>query len=160
MSVPKNANVSRPRDRTTAGSPGRARNVPGGVRRRNGPSPTSRPATIPGTSSQRGAAKLATTSAAPAATRAASTRRWRRNRTTGAVPSRSNGPIRIIAGTTIVPAIATSGSKPRNTQRHPSVSDTRSARTGPISPGTTHAVERIANIRGRSASVKALPIAT
>ena len=103
--------------------------------------------------------KLATISAAPAATRTASTMRRRRNGPLGgATPS--SGPSRIIAGTTNEPATATSGSSARNTHRQPTASDTRSASTGPMSPGTTHAVEITANMRGRSASVNARPIAT
>ena len=118
-----------------------------------------RPPTTPGTSSQRDALKLATIAAAPTATREASTMRRRRNGARGGATPPS-GPRRVIAGTTSDPATATSGTSPRNTHRHPTASDTRSASTGPISPGTTHAVDSTANIRGRSASVNARPIAT
>ena len=42
------------------------------------------------------------------------------------------------------------GSRPRKTNRHPMNSPTRPASAGPMTPGRTHAVESVANIRGRS----------
>src|ERR1700759_871229 len=56
------------------------------------------------------------------------------------------------ASTTSTPAAITSGSKPRNPQRQPTAAATRAAIPGPIRPGTTHAVERTANILGRDLS--------
>ena len=56
---------------------------------------------------------------------------------------------RIIAGTISDPATATNGSRPRKTQRHPTSDEMRSARAGPIMPGTTHAVDSTANMRAR-----------
>ena len=67
MSAPKKANVSRPREAITAGRPGRARSVPGGVRRMSGRRPTTSPAATPGASNQRDHVQLATIRAAPAA---------------------------------------------------------------------------------------------
>jgi hypothetical protein len=143
----------------TDGSPGRARIVPGGVSRVSGPSPTSSPPTIPGTRSQRFAVRLATTSAAPPATRTASTIRRRMNFVAGGRKP-SSGPSRIIAGTTSEPATATSGTSPRNTHRQPTASETRSANTGPTIPGTTHAVDSTANMRGLASTENARPMAT
>ena len=91
VSAPKKANVSIPRDRTTAGSPAAPRSVPGGVSRRSGPRPTRTPPTIAGTSNQREAVKPATTSAAPPATPHASTSRRRRKRSAGGCPEPSGG---------------------------------------------------------------------
>ena len=64
------------------------------------------------------------------------------------------------AGMVIAAASAMRGRMPRKIQRQPSVSATRPASAGPISPGMTHAVERTANMRGRSASGSTRPIAT
>ena len=49
---------------------------------------------------------------------------------------------------------------PRNTQRHPATSPTTAASDGPRIPGTTHAVDSIANMRGWSRSGRQRPIAT
>ena len=51
-----------------------------------------------------------------------------------------------------MPTTTIAGVSPRNTQRHPKACDTRSARIGPIRPGTTQAVATIANSPGRSSS--------
>ena len=64
------------------------------------------------------------------------------------------------ARTASAPDAARSGSRPRNTARQWNASATMPAMAGPISPGTTHAVESIANIRGRSDSGIDRPIAT
>ena len=52
-----------------------------------------------------------------------------------------------------------SGSRPRNTSRQVVASATAPASAGPTSPGRTQAVERTANILGRSSSGNARPIA-
>ena len=56
--------------------------------------------------------------------------------------------------------MAISGSRPRNTTRHPIDSPTTPAIAGPRTPGSTHAVDRVANICGRSRSGMLRPIAT
>ena len=155
VSVPKNANVVRPRDRTTADIPALARKVPGGVSRRNGAMPTRTPAATRGTSSQPSRPSPPTTSAAPAATRAASTigRRVQRTGGSGSVsPASRRPPWRNIVGTIMAPAATTSGSRPRNTHRQPTHVEIRSDSAGPTTPGTTQAVESTANIRGRSST--------
>ena len=43
---------------------------------------------------------------------------------------------------------STAGTMPRNTHRQPTVSLARPASAGPMSPGTTHALEMSAIIRG------------
>ena len=53
-----------------------------------------------------------------------------------------------------------SGSRPRNTKRQPIDSPTAPAIAGPSTPGSTHAVESVANIWGRSRSGRLRPIAT
>jgi len=53
-----------------------------------------------------------------------------------------------------------SGSSPRKTKRQPIESPTVPAITGPMRPGRTHAVDSVANMRGRSASGKVRPMAT
>ncbi len=92
--------------------------------------------------------------AAPAAVRSASVSRcspaW------GA----AGGPSRISAGTAMDPATATTGSRPRNTQRHPNKRATSALIAGPTSPGATHAVDRTAIIRARSVSGKLRPMVT
>ena len=154
VSAPKNANVSNPRDSTTAGSPAAARSVPGGVSRRSGPRPMRIPPTTAGPIAH-AVERLATTSAVPIATRAASTIRRRFHGTLISAPAASTpagGRIRIIPGMITEPATATSGSRPRNTARQLIHAETRSASAGPMMPGTTHAVDSTANIRGRTSS--------
>ena len=75
---------------------------------------------------------------------------------TGPAPG---GPRRARAGTAIAPATATTGSRPRNTHRHPNTCATSAASTGPASPGTTHAVDRTAIMRACSGPGKLRPIA-
>ena len=58
------------------------------------------------------------------------------------------------------PATVRNGIRPRNTRRHVVYSPTIAAIEGPITPGTTHAVESSANIRGCSRSGRVRPIAT
>jgi hypothetical protein len=53
-----------------------------------------------------------------------------------------------------------SGSRPRKTERQPRVSPTVPAIAGPITPGRTHAVDIVANIRGRSDSGSVRAMAT
>ncbi len=57
-------------------------------------------------------------------------------------------------------ASAISGSRPRKTYRQPAASPTVPAIAGPITPGRTHAVESIANMRGRRCSGRVRPMAT
>ena len=45
-------------------------------------------------------------------------------------------------------ARTTSGNKPRNTHRHPKATATAPLTAGPISPGSTHALDNTANMRG------------
>jgi len=56
------------------------------------------------------------------------------------------------------PATATTGSRPRNTQRHPNRRATSALIAGPASPGATHAVDRTAIIRARSVSGRLRPM--
>ena len=56
-------------------------------------------------------------------------------------------------------ASATSGSSPRNTQRQPNASATAPLMAGPMSPGSTHAVDITANMRGCSSAGYARPTA-
>jgi len=70
----------------------------------------------------------------------------------------AGGPRRIKAGTAIDPATATTGSRPRNTHRHPNKCATAAASAGPATPGTTHAVDRTAIIRAWSGPGKLRPI--
>ncbi|MEJ7722221.1 MAG: hypothetical protein WKF58_18140 [Ilumatobacteraceae bacterium] len=58
------------------------------------------------------------------------------------------------------PATMTSGSSPRNTHRQPTTAEARSAIVGPITPGTTHAVDKMANILGRNEAGYMRPMAT
>ena len=67
---------------------------------------------------------------------------------------------RIIAGTINDPAMATNGNSPRNTHRQLVHDEIRSASAGPITPGTTQAVDRTANMRARFSTLYTLPIAT
>ena len=152
-SAAKNANVSSPRASTAAGSAPRAVSVPGGSKRRSEGTPTVRPAaSMIGVSTRSRACSAASTRAAPAATAIASrtTRRGARRLPWTARSSRSAKP----------PATRTRGSKPRNTHRQESRSAITTARAGPAMPGTTHAVERIANMRGRNESGYVRPMTT
>ena len=148
-SAPKNANVSTPRARTAAGRPARARNVPGGTSRRNAGTASTPPATTRSTARTAERDPIpARTRAAPAATRSASGMRLR----SGSPSSGAPGPIGRMAGRVRSPAASTNGSSPRKTARQPNACSTRLARLGPRTPGTTHAVDSTANMRGRSAS--------
>ena len=62
-------------------------------------------------------------------------------------------------GTATDPVIATTGSSPRNTHRHPNACATAAAIAGPASPGATHAVDSTAIIRARSEPGRHRPIA-
>src|SRR2546423_2829767 len=57
------------------------------------------------------------------------------------------------AGNTRTVARGKTGTRPRKTQRHPKTSATIAASAGPMSPGTTQALERIAIMRGFTVSV-------
>ena len=147
MSAPKKAKVSRARDSTATGRPGRAVSVPGGSSPRSGTRPMASPAaTSRAPVSGERLVSPARTTPAPAATPIAlgSRPRW----TSGS----GGGPSRRSDGQASAPEAATSGSRPRNTQRQPTLAATSADRAGPIRPGTTQAVERTANTRGRSAS--------
>jgi hypothetical protein len=147
VSAPKNAKVSRPRERTATGSPGRALNVPAGTSRRSGRTPTSRPAAT-SAAPARGErlVRPARTRPVPAATATALARRPRW------ADGCSGGPSRRSDGQASAAEASTSGSSPRNTQRQLKRSATRADTAGPTSPGTTQAVDSTANTRGRSAS--------
>ncbi len=80
------------------------------------------------------------TKAVPAAVRTASVTLCS---SSDVVPGR---PRRASAGTAMGPVTATSGIRPRNTQRHPKRCATTAATPGPTTPGTTQAVERTAII--------------
>ena len=56
--------------------------------------------------------------------------------------------------------MAISGSSPRKTKRQWNAWATTAATVGPMIPGTTQAVDIVANIRGRSSSGRARPIET
>ena len=90
--------------------------------------------------------------AAPAAVRKPSIIRC------SSAPLEAGGPSRISAGTAIVPATATIGSRPRNTHRHPNRRATSALTAGPASPGATHAVDKTAIMRGRSVPGRLRPI--
>ena len=157
-SAPKNVNVSSPRVRMTAGSPGRAVSVPGGTSRRRAGSPITAPARIsahPASTSPDPAARVspASSSVAPAAVRSASISLG------SPVLAEAGGPRRTRAGTAIDPATATTGSRPRNTHRQPKACATSAATTGPASPGRTQAVDSTAIIRARSEPGRHRPIA-
>ena len=153
-SAPKNANVASPRKAIAAGNPRARRTVPDGTSRTNARAPTTVPATT-----RSGVAKAecddapARTSPAPATSVSASTRRSIGSSPPGA-PSACNG------RTVIAAASATSGNNPRNTHRHPKATATAPLTAGPIRPGSTHALDNTANIRGCSAGGYARPIAT
>ncbi len=147
VSAPKKENVSRPRARTAAGRPGKARNVPTGRRRRSGRAPTSPAAmTRPIATSGERLPRPARVRPVPSATRIASTVR------PGALAMRPGGPRLSSGGIAIAPAPATRGIKPRKTQRHPSRRATKAAMLGPTSPGTIQAVARMARTRARRES--------
>jgi hypothetical protein len=70
----------------------------------------------------------------------------------------AGGPRRTSAGTAMLPATATTGSRPRNTQRQPNRRATSALTAGPASPGATHAVDSTAIIRARSSSGRLRPM--
>ena len=94
---------------------------------------------------------------------AAASRAFGRRRTVAAATSSSRAGI--AAGTlrradsARPPASARNGSSPRNTQRQPNAWPTRAAIDGPMIPGTTQAVDSIANMRGCSRSGRHRPMA-
>src|SRR4051794_1553087 len=152
-SAPKNANVRTPRASVAAGSPRSARRVPGGTSARKAGTPTSAPASTRGTHTMTASAvNPASTSPAPSATRTAS-----RSRLGAASPSTTSSGRSGRYDST--PATIANGTIPRNTQRQPTAFDTALAMPGPSRPGTTHAVDMTANMRGRSASGYARPMA-
>src|SRR6201996_4548238 len=128
-------------------SPGRADRYRGGVRRRSETASKAPPA-IPPAATTGTTPELSEASAVPAPATTPSTARYG----TAAVAWLAGGGTCRKASTTRTPAAITSGSKPRNTQRQPTAAATRAAIPGPIRPGTTHAVERTANIIGRDFS--------
>jgi hypothetical protein len=143
----KKQHVSRPRLRIVAGSPRPAVRVPGGVSRRSETARRLPPATMPPATANR-SPELADASARPAPATTPSTGRYG----TVALLARAGDGTCVRASTTSTPATITSGSSPRNTHRQPTAVATRDAMAGPISPGTTHAVDRTANMRGRHLS--------
>ena len=58
------------------------------------------------------------------------------------------------------PVTATTGTRPRKTQRQPNRCATATAAAGPATPGATQAVESTAIIRGRSRSGRLRPMDT
>ena len=145
-SAAKKANVRIPLESTAAGSGPCALNVPAGSRFRSAGTPRTSPiATSPGDRTMSRACRPARATPAPAATRTASsnTRRATRSGLAGTLRSSRSAS---------EPATITSGRRPRKTDRQPMWSATNAASAGPAMPGTTQAVERIANIRGRSES--------
>src|SRR3984885_6883551 len=143
----KKQHVSSDRLRMVTDSPGRAERYRGGVRRRIETARRAPPATPPAAAT--GAIpELSAASAVPAPAATPSAARYG----TAAVPGLAGGGTGRRASTTSTPAAITSGSRPRNTQRQPTAAATRAAIPGPISPGTTHAVESTANILGRDSS--------
>src|SRR5579862_269891 len=92
--------------------------------------------------------ELSDASAPPAPATTPSTARYG----TVALPGVAGGGTFRKAITTSAPVAITSGIKPRNTHRQPTAAATRAAMAGPTRPGTTHAVESTANMRGRTAS--------
>ena len=149
-----------PRRKMAAGTPAARTSVPAGVRRRRAGRSSATPSTAPViTSKGSWAVRAATRIPAPAATSMALGRR----RTTGAAAS---PPVAGIAAGTLrsadsasPPARARNGSRPRNTQRQPKAWPTTAASDGPMIPGTTQAVDSIANMRGCSRSGRHRPIA-
>ena len=115
---------------------------------------------------------IATTSATPAApmntaavpttTASAALRavRMRAPSCCAAATVRAGGGIVRIAITVAIPASTASGTRRRNTHRQPSVRVTSALSAGPAIPGTTHAVDMIANTRGRSCAGYTRPTTT
>src|SRR5215475_3787303 len=130
--------------RIVTASPGRADRFRGGIRRRSETARTAPPA-MPPAAATGTTPELSDASATPAPATTPSTARYG----TLAVPGLAGGGTCRKASTTSTPAAITSGSKPRNTHRQPTAAATRAATAGPTRPGTTHAVERTANMRGR-----------
>src|SRR5690348_18287796 len=115
VSVPKNANVNRPRTATTAGNPAARTSVPGGSSPRSGDKPTSTPAATSGNASRFPVVSPASTNAAPAATRVAGSSVVEPR----AVPGNSSGGSLASARVGMIAAITTNGRSPANTQRQP-----------------------------------------
>ena len=128
---------------TVAGSPARARKVPGGVnRRREGTNKTAPATSSSGEYTGSASVSPARSNPAPTATRMAARRAM-------GVASAEGAPGTAFSdGTVTTHEMATSGSRPRKTQRQPKWLATWAASAGPTSPGTTHAVDRMANMRG------------
>ena len=153
MSTAKNANVSTPRSITAAGRPRSTRRVPGGVRRRKAGTPSAMPTTTSGRPGQSDASVRPAT-VIPADT-ARTSAAGRRRRVFAAMScsrpasAPTAGPMARSAGSVIAAATAISGRSPRKTSRQWSASATAPAAAGPIRPGTTHAVDSVANILGR-----------
>ena len=163
-SAPENAKVRSPRRRTAAGNPRAARSVPAGVRRPNVGTPTRSPTgTRTATSTIESLVRPARSNAAPADRRIAYGSRRRAVDAAAsdatAADGCSAGTARS-AGTVSATASATNGSSPMNTIRQPNSSATVPERAGPMTPGSTHAVDVVANIFGRSDSGMLRPIAT
>ena len=126
---------------------------PRGTSLKNARAPTTIPATTStGVTTAECDDAPARTSAAPATRVNASSRR-----STGSSPA--GAPSAIRARIVITAASPTSGNKPRNTHRQPKASATVPLIAGPIRPGSTHALDSTANMRGCSAAGYARPIA-
>ena len=161
-SAQKNANVRKPRRSTAVGIPRAARIVPGGVSRAKAGTATRTPATIRAIGAGPTFDSPATVIPAPITRTIARGRRRRASSATRCSSSASSGAgaTARIAGRVRKTAIAISGRRPRKTSRQWRFSATIPAMLGPMTPGMTQAVERVANIRGRRRSGRARPIET
>ncbi len=143
VSAPKKAKLTVPIAATAAGSPGRARSVPAGVRRRRLGTAAALPAARPARSAghQRACSAISTI-AVPTARSAA-------QRLALVVGFDAAGrAARPSTGSVSAAQMPTTGNSPKNTNRQLAWSATNPPTPGPINPGTTHAVDNSASMRG------------
>ena len=148
-SAPKNPKVMMPRRAIVAGRPRPARRVPRGTRRTS----AARPMASAGSaiSSPHHVTDVRPASSTPAA-RAVTMAGASRPRAEAASGS-AGGPVtRRSAGTVRTAEMTRNGSRPKKTYRQSKNWATKAAAAGPARPGTTQAVERMANMRGRTSS--------
>jgi len=126
-----------------AGRPRLADRVPGGVSRRRHTTRRLPPAIAPPTTAGSTPELIeARANAAPATT--PKTGKYG----TDALRGRLGAGTCFMARTASTPDTTTNGTNPKKTHRQLAAAATRAAIAGPIRPGMTHAVDRMANIRG------------